>query len=55
MFIKGMQDEMTAGLDALNREMPKNPDVRIVAHKKGGGLSWLERVSRCCHAARAYE
>jgi TnpA family transposase len=37
VFIKGVQDEMTAGLEALNREMPKNPGVRVVAHKKGGG------------------
>jgi hypothetical protein len=36
-FVKGLQDEMTAGLEALNREMLKNPDVCIVAHKKGGG------------------
>jgi TnpA family transposase len=37
VFIKGVQDEMTAGLEALNREMPRNPGVRIVAHKKSGG------------------
>jgi TnpA family transposase len=37
VFITGLRDEMAIGLETLNREMPKNPGVRVVAHKKGGG------------------
>jgi len=34
-FIKGSQDEMAAALTALNRDMPKNPSVQILAKHNG--------------------
>jgi len=37
MFINGLQEEMTAGLTALNRELPKNPGVQVLTSKKGNG------------------
>jgi len=34
-FLKGLQDEMTAALTALNRDMPKNPGVQILPKDNG--------------------
>ncbi|MGI8412259.1 MAG: Tn3 family transposase [Solirubrobacteraceae bacterium] len=34
-FITSLQDEMTAALTALNRDMPKNPSVQLLAKHNG--------------------
>jgi hypothetical protein len=37
LFIKGLHDEMAAGLAALNRDLPQNPGVQVLTSKKGNG------------------